>query len=287
MKRCLLVLVLTVLAACTDAYRAGSPPTNSSAAFGEVNGALFEANATVLESPGHGPALCVGAILTSLPPQCGDVPLTIWDWDWVEGETRSAGTTWGGNYRVVGTYDGERFTPTERPTLAVDDRPSEPPAPEPPCPTPVGGWKLIDPSRTGESRISAAAEAVRREPDFAGYWLFRAEPPSEGPDPRYLVLTFAFTGDLERHEAELRDIWGGALCVTRHKHSSAELGRIMNGATSLARERGLRLLSWGANEQSNRIDMTAIFADQEDQAAMDVRFGTGSVVITSRLRRLG
>ena len=75
----------------------------------------YAANATVLESPKHGPELCVGGVLTSLPPQCGGPPITNWDWDAVAGEESRGGTTWTQVY-VEGTYDGERFTLTADPS---------------------------------------------------------------------------------------------------------------------------------------------------------------------------
>ena len=78
---------------------------------------LYEANTMVLEQTeemangAHGPALCLGGAMESLPPQCGDVLISNWDWDAVEGEERLSGSTWG-DFHVVGTYDGETFTVT-------------------------------------------------------------------------------------------------------------------------------------------------------------------------------
>jgi hypothetical protein len=37
------------------------------------------------------------------------------------------------------------------------------------------------------------------------------------------VLNVAFTGDLERHQAQLRSVWGGRLCVTRQQRTYREL----------------------------------------------------------------
>jgi hypothetical protein len=78
----------------------------------------YEATATVLERPGDLPELCEGAIAESYPPQCSGKPIVGWDWDDVEGEESASGTTWG-VYRVVGTWDGEQLTLTERPTTPV------------------------------------------------------------------------------------------------------------------------------------------------------------------------
>ena len=59
---------------------------------------------TVIESPAHGPELCLGVMLLSLPPQGGGPPIANWDWSAVTGYKRMSGTTWG-TYEVVGTND--------------------------------------------------------------------------------------------------------------------------------------------------------------------------------------
>jgi len=40
------------------------------------------------------------------------------------------------------------------------------------------------------------------------------------------VLNVRFTKDLARHEADIRTIWGGALCVSKALHTLAELIRV-------------------------------------------------------------
>jgi hypothetical protein len=101
------------------------------------------------------------------------------------------------------------------------------------------------------------------------------------------VLNFAFTDDLERQEAELRKIWGGALCVTRHKHTLAKLERLMNTAAVFARERGIQVLSMDGDEQRDRTVLGVVFADAQDQAAMDAKFGADTIVLVPRIKRLG
>jgi hypothetical protein len=78
----------------------------------------YKATATVLERPGDLPELCEGAIAESYPPQCSGKPIVGWDWDDVENEESASGTTWG-EYHVVGTWDGEQLTLTEKPTALV------------------------------------------------------------------------------------------------------------------------------------------------------------------------
>jgi hypothetical protein len=75
----------------------------------------FDVIATVLETAGRGVQVCTGGIATSYPPECSGRPIAGWSWDDVDGEESASGTTWG-VYRVVGTWDGEQLTLTERPT---------------------------------------------------------------------------------------------------------------------------------------------------------------------------
>src|SRR5688572_15691269 len=100
-----------------DAPKSPAGPTEPVVADGKaapVSGDRYEGSGTVLDKKGVGPQLCLGAVASSLPPQCGGIPLVGWDWGKVEGEQTAGETTWG-EYRVVGTFDGTRLTPTEPP----------------------------------------------------------------------------------------------------------------------------------------------------------------------------
>lgn len=68
----------------------------------------------VIEMPGVVPKI-VFEWAASLPPQGGDVPLAGWDWNSVVGEESLNGTTWGGPWEVVGTWDGTTVTVTQPP----------------------------------------------------------------------------------------------------------------------------------------------------------------------------
>ena len=74
---------------------------------------VYEGTFDVLSSAEHGPELCT-AMLASLPPQCGGLPIVGWDWGAVEGE-RGYGSTIVGRYHVTGTYTRDAFTLTEPP----------------------------------------------------------------------------------------------------------------------------------------------------------------------------
>jgi hypothetical protein len=101
----------------SDSARSASEPAAAGSRLDQ--GPLYEVNTTVLEDGTHGPMLYLGGIATSLPPQCGEVPIADWNWRAVEGEEALGGTTWG-KFHVVGAYDGENFTPTEVGPYAED-----------------------------------------------------------------------------------------------------------------------------------------------------------------------
>jgi hypothetical protein len=163
-----------------------------------------------------------------VPPACRGLPITNWRWDQVEGQQTAHVTTWG-RYQLVGTYDGGSFTviraglaPRVRPPCAEEQFKDEPKSP---CPEPEGGWKVPDPARRSERYLEPLTRAARAEPDFPGVWLSYLEPMGHNvaDNPGEFVVNVAFTGDLERHEAQLRPPWGGRLCVTRQQRTYRQL----------------------------------------------------------------
>lgn len=240
----------------------------------------FEVSTTVLENSSHGPSLCLGVVLYSFPPQCGGVPVTGWDWDMVDGETRAAGTIWG-RYRVVGTFNGATFALTERPgTYEEPDAPADIDL-RPGCPEPAEGWERPRPADTTEANLQAAIAVAQAEPDFAGLWTVGQT--QEG-DVSAAVLNVAFTGGVDGRISELRKVWGGALCVVQRRRSIAELERIRTEATEILRERGVTLLSADADEVRGVVALDVVWFEPDDQAVFDARFGEGVVVLNARLR---
>jgi hypothetical protein len=79
--------------------------------------------------------------------------------------------------------------------------------------------------------------AARAEPDFAGLWVSYLEPMGNNvaEDPGEFVLNVAFTGDLARHEAELRPRWGGRLCARRRAAHPGRLTRAVSTCAPWAR----------------------------------------------------
>lgn len=238
----------------------------------------YEANAFVLQEEGEPAMLCVGGVLESLPPQCGDLPITNWSWRRVEGEESMAGVTWG-DFHVLGTYDGTSFT-------VLQAGPSQPEPPDPqavveiPCPEPEGGWVAPDPGRTTDGELRAALRHGARQPDSAGVWIKHLViPPGEGPyGPNEIVLNAAFTGDIERHRQELAELWGGPLCVVQFERTEAELARIQDALTEGGdTEFGLKVLYSSTDISHNKVELGVVIGNEEIQAAIDARYGEGVV----------
>jgi hypothetical protein len=241
----------------------------------------YEADGTVLESPDHGAELCLGGIADSYPPQCSGLPIADWDWTEVEGEESASGTTWGA-FHVVGTYEGESFTVVE-----VGDY--RPPSPErtdftAPCPEPSGGWAVVDPARATDADLQAVMRAAENEQDSAGFWIDYVGEPSEGTAPGGIIAIAAFTGDLGLHEAELKEVWGGPLCVTQFERTQAELEGIQRALSGgVGKELGLQV-TWSASSVvDNRVEVGVIIADPEAVAAVEERYGDGAVLLVPAL----
>jgi hypothetical protein len=284
-RRLLPAVIVLVLAGCAASDPGGDAPAQTP----EAQERRYQATAMVLESRDHGPQLCLGAIATSMPPVCSGLPITNWRWDQVEGETTAAGTTWG-SYRVVGAYDGASFTVTEAALAPPGRQPSAEEQfedePKPGCPQPAGGWAVPDPARRSERHLEAVTRAARARPDFAGLWLSYLAPMGNNvaEDPGEFVLNVAFTGDLARHEANLRPRWGGRLCVTRQQRSYRELVRLQRdlhgpGAADL----GLRVLSTGIREDANAVTVTVEVLEERAREALEARYGSGAVQATAVL----
>jgi hypothetical protein len=237
----------------------------------------FRTVGTVLESPEHGAQLC-HAVAESLPPQCGGSDVVGWDWDAVDAESVD-GTTWG-TYVVVGTFDGETFTLTE--PAVVDDGTVESPAAHDagfstPCPAPAGGWKPVDPERATDSALDAATRRARAAVGFGGLWIDQQIPADEiseenANDPRRLVLNVTTTEAVAALERDLREVWGGSLCVAQAARSEAELSSVQEELPDLPGQLGS-----GTEARTGQVVVDLLVATEERQRELDAEFGSGTV----------
>jgi hypothetical protein len=275
------------LAACgADGPAAGGPSTAAEepppAASEPDPGQLYEVNAMVLEDGTHGPMLCLGGVLESLPPQCGDVPIASWDWQAVEGEETAGETTWG-TYHVAGRYDGETFAVTD-----VGQYEEDPSAFgtssdfTSPCREPAGGWIGLDQATQEDARPAHAY--ARSQPDYVTSWVTHLDPAALEFGP--VIVNAVFTGDHKHHEAKIREVWDGPLCVVeRDVPSARELGRIREEAEAGLGELGLRML-WSQGPGVEPVIEIGVVIDVEGkaQAALDARYGPGMVRLIPALR---
>jgi hypothetical protein len=268
-------ILLFLLGACGDPRSYPGDPRS------EPGPARYEADGTVLEAPDHGAELCLGGVADSYPPQCSGLPIADWDWTKVKGEESASGTTWG-MFHLMGTFDGGAFTVLE---VGV----YEPPASGPtdftaPCPEPAGGWVAVDLARATDADLRAVMRAAEGEPDSAGFWIDYVDEPSEVTLDGGIIAIASFTGDLERHEADLRELWGGPLCVTQQELTQAELDRIQE---ELSGEVGSSLglqVTWSAGSVvDNRVEVGVVVASEGVVAAVEERYGTGAVLLVPAL----
>jgi hypothetical protein len=270
----------------------------------------YRAITAVLESPEHGPQLCLGGMKTSLPPQCGGTDLTNWDWSAIDGEQTANGTTWIDRILLTGHFDGAAFTvtdartPTDADMAAAFPGPLIPPVP---CPEPAGGWLAQAANAPANAMLdmnSAVGAYVAGQADSGGWWVDQSinpamdDPANADPtkmnDPQRLIVVATFTGDLARHEADLRQLWPGALCVAKASVSAADLAAIATeisagidnkGTLTLPNGVTLHVLTFGqsGNPVTGTVDYDVVIAEPGAQAYFDETYGAGRVVLHAAL----
>ncbi|MDP3890348.1 hypothetical protein [Nocardioides sp.] len=257
-------------------------PTSVPASDGEVHGF-----ATVMDT-GTGPELCLGGVMESYPPQCGGPRIEGFDWADQDGMFDQEGEIRWGLFALTGTFDGTTFTVT-RPAVpgALYDPIAEEPDEDPlttPCPEPEGGWQVVDPARTDQASMEAVFAEASRLDDYAGAWMDQSPNPADPTsdpeamnDPTLVIVNVTVTGDPAAAEADLREVWGGMLCVSRAEHTEAELSGIQQELGELP---GL-LSSWSGRD---RVHVEVVFDDGSLQAWVDETYGDGVVVVSSALR---
>jgi hypothetical protein len=260
----------------------------------------YRVGALVLETPIQPTTLCIGPILASDPPAgCTGLPIDGWDWSTAPGATDQSGIRQA-HVEVTGTTDGTRFRQTEPPTVL-----GTPVAPDPsdqatPCPTPPGGWAVTDPSRVTTADWQATIEAVAAQPDLVDQWIVYAAAQPGGaasastgrthestlPNETFTagtesILVVRFSADVERHERDLRSLWGGPLCVAQrpaHRWTGIEAQALL--MSEEARAAGVWILfgSFPA-DQRGRVEANAVVLDDVTRRWVDDHLGAGEIVL--------
>jgi hypothetical protein len=213
---------------------------------------LWTGTATLLKTPHRELTLCGGAITTSLPPAgCGGAVVRGLDPMTVPGAHRYPnGTIETPSVRLVGTWDGKALTVTEP---AVRAEPAQDPAttiPGPSCPEPAGGWGSGELDQSAVERLNTY---VSNQPDAGTMRV----------DSSQRVMTVPFTGDLDRHRAEIAKVYDGPVCVELVAHSARELGDVSSRAMHDLETRGLQLLGGGGMGVEPYVEWQVVAATPE------------------------
>lgn len=198
----------------------------------------------------------------------------------------------------MGPVPGGRHLGRERLTVTEPSPPAHPAAvPDEaspdfstPCPDPPDGWAVVHPPTATQEGQDAAIAYAREQPEFGGLWVDQSINPAAAGDvideramndPTQLVLNMRFTDHLERHEAEVRSRWGGALCLVEATHT---LDGLMDLQARLHHD--LDALWSSVNEVRGVVEVGVMVADPQVQASLDERHGTGVVQLIGQLRPL-
>lgn len=136
--------------------------------------------------------------------------------------------------------------------------------------------------------MQAAIDYARSRPTFGGAWVDQSinpalddEPVDEARanDPTRLVLNLTFPDDVARHEEAIREMWGGALCVSEASVSAAELAEIRAQVEAAVGE----LLFSSVDEVRGRVEV-GVPVDGGLQQRLDERYGSGVVEVRAQLR---
>lgn len=140
------------------------------------------------------------------------------------------------------------------------------------CPAPAGGWpERVDPAW---GQTAALIAYTWDQPDKSGLWWESG------------LLVVAFTGDIERHRAELTALWRGPLCVLQRPRSLADLNRIAHDFSMVAgTDYGLEIVAVSVDERAGVIAADAHNPVVSDKVlrAIDQRFGKGVIAITANV----
>jgi hypothetical protein len=235
----------------------------------------YGATGTILEAPGRGPELCLGAIAESYPPQCGGPPIDGWDWRDVDDEESASGTTWVSAY-VEGTFDGERFTLTARPSAPRFEQP-ETPSFAPACNEP----ETVD-NDAGANAFGTATEqgGLDQLDGLVGLWV--SDPSGEDYDGPFVANFIVRPGRGEAAKAQVRRFWSGALCVVeRDQKTTKELDEIVSRIDGVLTQ---QLLTASPNYQEGVVEVQVIVVDERSQREVEEAFGKGVVRLTGALK---
>lgn len=260
--------LVLVLAGCGDGSGAAARRSTTTAPAPTV----YRGEVMVLEEPGSPPHVCTGGLEQSAPPHCEGVELTGWDWDAVEDEETHGATRWG-RVELDVTREGERLAVVgvrpyvqPPPSEGLDEAP-----PPSPCATPAGGWaSQVDDKKVSLADFQAFRGYLDASPDVSAFWV---EGSTAAPALDLTIVRFA--RDAALHEAELRAIWGGPVCVVEGGRAKQEL--VALEATVMAEVDGRSVY---VDQLAGQLRVGVLLEEPRQQADLDERYGAGTIVLT-------
>ena len=245
------------------------------------SGPMYQATGTIIQVADQRPQMCFSE-LQSLPPQCGfGIPVRNLSWKDVAPERRG-GITWL-HAKVIGRYRNGVFYLNFRP--GPPQQQNVEPSPGPPCSPPAGGWAVVNQALASNAQFNSMRQFIRTDGAFTGEWIvpniLRGTTPRSAND----LYVAGFTGDLERHQRDIQDRWGGPVCVISQAHPHHELEAIATKVFAHQdKRRGLLFDGVGVNDVHNTVDVHSVIASADNQAVMDKTFGPGAVRLIGMLR---
>ena len=241
----------------------------------------YRSSAMVMDYPG-GAYACYGPSGAMYPPVCfGQTPpgrVRVVGWSWT-GLTPSGQTPhlWA-IVNLVGQYADGTFTITGPVTqgTATDPFPGRRWPLSTPCPTPAEGRAPVRPSVATLDASDLAATYAKAQNGFGAMWVDERNPagvPYSRPyDPLTFVLNISTTGDTAALEHGIRQIWGGALCVSHTDHSAEQLQQV-----KAALEKDPLAVRVVTEEQTGQVRLEVLRATYQEQQKLDTQFGAGTV----------
>lgn len=235
------------------------------------------ATVTAIIEYGDVPVACVGGVAASLPPQCGGLDLIGFEWADVAFQEASGVRFTNATYLEGRFIDADQFevamardaTDADRPTGREFDFSS-------PCDPPEGGWAVVDASLVDENAIGRVQAYMDGTGDLSALWV--TQPPSEVEvmDPANTILNVAVLANAEQHEAAIRELYGGPLCVVVRSTSADRLRAIQDDLTDEMQALGFHYI--GADELNGVVSVGVLVLDPVLEAELADRFGAGVIV---------
>ena len=254
-------------------------PVASPTAVPGVEGRVTTTSSLLVTDDGSGPRMCRSGNWQDVEPhRCDEFNVEGFDWSGPWDVDEKDGSRWG-YFTLTGTFDGSTFTVEE----------VSQPDPEPyvydfeiPCPTPEGGWRVVDPATTTRDAMLGIGRLEDEVPGFAMVAVSTSAGEPAPRDPMDTVVSLYVAGDPLAAEQLVRRSWGGMLCVVEVEHSLAELEKVQRALLDVP-----GMTEVGSGNADNVVELSVLSDDGSIQRWVDQEFGEGLVVVRSNLQPVG